>query len=71
MREIIASGRIGRLLAVQSWLSSYNDDSTNIRNIRAVGGGALYDIGCYNVDLSRMLFGGGPEGVEAASPATR
>ena len=37
----------------------YNDDPTNIRNIRDAGGGALYDIGCYIVNLSRMLFGGG------------
>ncbi len=64
--EIVASGRIGRLLAVQSWFSYYNDDPTNIRNIQAVGGGALYDIGCYNVNLSRMLFGGEPDRVEAA-----
>ena len=52
VREIVASGRIGRLLAVQSWFSYYNDDPSNIRNIRDVGGGALYDIGCYNVNLS-------------------
>jgi predicted dehydrogenase len=56
VREIVASGRIGSLVAVQSWFSYYNDDPANIRNIRAVGGGALYDIGCYCIDLSRMLF---------------
>ena len=33
-REIVASGRIGRLLAVQSWFSYYNDDPSNIRNIQ-------------------------------------
>ena len=60
VRELVASGRIGRLSAVQSWFSYYNDDPANIRNIRDVGGGALYDIGCYNVNLSRMLFGAEP-----------
>ena len=60
VRELVASGRIGRLTAVQSWFSYFNDDPTNIRNIAAAGGGALYDIGCYNVNLSRMLFGGEP-----------
>jgi len=64
--ELVRSGRIGRLVAVQSWFSYFNDDPTNIRNIRAVGGGALYDIGCYNVNLSRLLFGGEPTRVEAA-----
>ncbi len=65
VREIVQSGRIGRLAAVQSWFSFYNDDPANIRNIRAFGGGALYDIGCYNVNLSRMLFDGEPDDVVA------
>ena len=60
VRELVAGGRIGRLTAVHSWFSYYNDDPANIRNIRAFGGGALYDIGCYSVNLSRMLFGAEP-----------
>ena len=65
-RELVASGRIGTLIAVQSWFSYFNDDPANIRNIQAFGGGALYDIGCYSVNLSRMLFGGEPTRVEAS-----
>ena len=63
-RELIASGRIGRLQAVQSWFSFYNDDPSNIRNVLEMGGGAMYDIGCYCVNLSRMLFGSEPTGVQ-------
>jgi predicted dehydrogenase len=59
-RELIAEGRIGRLRAVQSWFSYYNDDPANIRNRIDNGGGALYDIGCYCINLSRTLFGGEP-----------
>jgi predicted dehydrogenase len=66
VRELVASGRIGTLVAVQSWFSYFNDDPSNIRNIHATGGGALYDIGCYCVNLSRMLFGGEPTRVEAS-----
>ena len=66
VRELVASGRIGRLVAVDTWFSYFNDDPGNIRNIRAAGGGALYDIGCYAVNLSRMLFGAEPTGVKAA-----
>jgi predicted dehydrogenase len=66
VRELIASGRIGRLSAVDSWFSYHLDDPTNIRNIREVGGGALYDIGCYSINLSRMLFGEEPASVAAA-----
>jgi predicted dehydrogenase len=65
-RDLVASGRIGRLVAVDSWFSYFNDDPANIRNIREYGGGALYDIGCYSVNLSRMLFGSQPTRVQAA-----
>ncbi|MEO8468575.1 MAG: Gfo/Idh/MocA family oxidoreductase [Chloroflexota bacterium] len=66
VRDLVAAGRIGRLVSVESWFSYFNDDPTNIRNIREYGGGALYDVGSYNVNLSRMLFGAEPTRVEAA-----
>jgi predicted dehydrogenase len=66
VRDLVASGRIGRLRAVQSWFSYFNDDRRNIRNVPEFGGGALYDIGCYCINLSRMLFGGEPTGIEAS-----
>ena len=65
-RRMVAEGRIGRLMAVQSWFSYYNEDPGNIRNKVDAGGGALYDIGCYCVNLSRMLFGGEPTRVQAS-----
>jgi predicted dehydrogenase len=66
VRELTASGRIGELRAVQSWFSYFNDDPSDIRNIREAGGGALFDIGCYSVNLSRMLFGAEPVRVEGS-----
>jgi predicted dehydrogenase len=66
VRELVAGGRLGRLVAVDSWFSYFNDDPANIRNIREFGGGALFDIGCYCVNLSRMLFGAEPVRVEAS-----
>jgi predicted dehydrogenase len=72
--ELVTSGRIGRLMAVQSFFGYYNDDPADIRNISEVGGGALYDIGCYCVNLSRMLFASEPVRVHGAiqrDPANR
>jgi predicted dehydrogenase len=66
VRDLVASGRIGRVRAVQSWFSYFNDDPGNIRNVPELGGGSLYDIGCYCINLSRMLFGGEPTGIEAS-----
>ncbi len=73
VRELVASGRIGRLVAVDSWFSYFNDDPSNIRNKHDVGGGALFDVGCYCVNLSRMLFDAEPIQVDAwirREPAT-
>jgi predicted dehydrogenase len=57
VRQLVASGRIGELRAVQSWFSFFNDDPANIRNIRETGGGALMDVGCYCVSGLRLLAG--------------
>jgi predicted dehydrogenase len=66
VREVASSGRIGELRAVQSWFSYFNDDPTNIRNIPEAGGGALFDVGCYSVNLSRMLFGAEPVRIQGS-----
>lgn len=65
VRRLVAEGRIGRLTAVDSWFSYHLDDPADIRNILAVGGGGLWDIGCYCVNLSRMLFGAEPTALHA------
>ncbi|WP_436606451.1 Gfo/Idh/MocA family protein [Sorangium sp. So ce1036] len=59
-RDWVRSGRIGDLVSVQAAFSFFNRDATNIRNRKDVGGGALYDIGCYAVNTSRFLFGREP-----------
>jgi predicted dehydrogenase len=60
-REIVASGELGRLRAIQSCFSYNNADPANIRNRPETGGGALYDIGCYAVSSARFLAGAEPE----------
>src|SRR5262245_24130529 len=55
-RELVRSGKIGDLRAVQVFFSYHNDDPDNIRNQPDIGGGALYDIGCYGIVSGRFLF---------------
>ena len=55
-RELVREGRIGSPRAVQVLFSYFNDDPRNIRNQPAIGGGALYDIGCYAILSGRYLF---------------
>ncbi len=55
-REIVRSGALGELRAMQVFFSYFNRQPDNIRNRLEVGGGALYDIGCYAIVAGRFLF---------------
>lgn len=63
--EVIKSGRIGPVRAVQTAFSYTNKDLQNIRNQKEVGGGALYDIGGYAINTARLIFGSEPKRVVA------
>jgi predicted dehydrogenase len=59
-KELVTSGWIGRIRAIQTFFSYFNVNPANIRNIPEYGGGALMDIGCYPIHISRFLFGEEP-----------
>ena len=65
VREDVRGGRLGDLRAIQMAFSYFNRDPANVRNQAGIGGGALMDIGCYPVVLSRFLFGEEPARVIA------
>ena len=60
VQEQVKCGEIGELRAIQSAFSYMNRDPQNIRNMPDIGGGGIYDIGCYPVFISRMVFGEEP-----------
>jgi predicted dehydrogenase len=60
-RELIRAGRIGTPQAVQVFFSYFNADPANIRNQADIGGGALYDIGCYAIVAGRYMFEAEPQ----------
>src|SRR5690606_23501909 len=60
IRALLREGRIGTLRAVQCVFSFFTDDPADIRNQPDIGGGALYDIGCYAVATARFVFGTEP-----------
>jgi predicted dehydrogenase len=62
-KQIVDEGGIGQLRTIQSFFSYFNTDASNIRNRADIGGGGMMDIGCYNVSLSRFIFGGEPKRV--------
>jgi predicted dehydrogenase len=59
-RHLVRAGRIGELRSISGQFSYFNRDPANIRNIRESGGGALLDLGCYPITLSRFMYGEEP-----------
>lgn len=63
VRDMVRAGEVGELRLVHVLFSYFNTDQANIRNKAEIGGGALYDIGCYAVVSGRFLFGAEPQRV--------
>ena len=63
--ELVTSGAIGDVGAMQTLFLYRLVDPTNIRN-KPPGGGGLYDIGCYAILTARYIFGAEPVRVAAA-----
>ena len=56
VRERVRNGELGELRVIQAYFAYFNRDANNIRNKVDIGGGALYDIGCYPIVTGRFLF---------------
>ena len=58
----IQAGDIGPIRGIHAVFSFNNANAVdNIRHRRQLGGGALYDVGCYPVSAARLLLGQEPE----------
>ena len=66
VRELVRSGEIGDVRSIFGMFSYFNQDLNNIRNKAEWGGGALMDIGCYPIQVSRFVLGQEPMRVSAA-----
>ena len=64
-REIVRSGQLGRVSHLHVAFSYNNTDPDNIRNVAGVGGGAVYDIGCYAIVAARWFLDADPVRVVA------
>jgi D-xylose 1-dehydrogenase (NADP+, D-xylono-1,5-lactone-forming) len=65
VQELVAQGAIGSVRQVQASFTVKVSDPANTRLIPELGGGALFDVGCYCVNLVRMAIGVAPERVSA------
>ncbi|MGQ9617091.1 MAG: Gfo/Idh/MocA family protein [Spirochaetota bacterium] len=61
--KMVRGGEIGTLRAIESAFSYFLTNEASYLMSRELGGGALYDVGCYCVNVSRMLAGEEPSEV--------
>ena len=58
--ELVRSGTLGEIRAMQCWFAYDNPPGENLRNSVTHGGGALYDVGGYAIVAGRLLSGADP-----------
>jgi len=63
IEKLVRAGKLGRLQAVNMLFSYHLTDPKNVRNQAKIGGGGLYDIGCYPITLARFVFDADPKRV--------
>ena len=69
--EMCRNGSIGEIKTVESSFSYVLDDPSSYLMSRELGGGVLYDVGCYCVDVSRLMTGSEPVEVYGMFNLTR
>ncbi|HUT08796.1 MAG TPA: Gfo/Idh/MocA family oxidoreductase [Candidatus Latescibacteria bacterium] len=63
---LIGEGKIGEVRSIHSSFTfPFERDGANYRWFPAMGGGALYDVGCYPLSVARLIFGEEPVSVFA------
>lgn len=65
--DMLHQGVIGDLRIVRSTFTFNLTDETNIRLNAELGGGALMDVGCYGVNVARLMTGAEPTAVAAVA----
>ena len=56
LRNVIASGKVGDVLFVRGWLGFTLPSAEDPRLDPALGGGSLWDLGCYPIGLVRAML---------------
>jgi D-xylose 1-dehydrogenase (NADP+, D-xylono-1,5-lactone-forming) len=66
VQELIASDEIGEIKYMRACFSFFLEDrGANIRMNKEMGGGSIYDVGCYCIHAIRNILGSEPVTVEA------
>jgi predicted dehydrogenase len=63
VKELIDSGKIGKVVMMHGMFSFYLANEQDIRMDAALGGGSIWDLGCYPISYFRYLSGMEPDRV--------
>ena len=67
VRRLLDEGTIGDLRAVVAVFTFTVHDPNNVRRVPEYGGGSLYDVGAYCINVSRWMFGRPPVAVSGSA----
>jgi len=65
-KELVESGAIGKLQAVRGSFTFKMHTEVNIRLVPEMGGGSIWDVGCYPISYARYIIGAEPVSVFGA-----
>ena len=63
VQDILASGLLGKLERVESYVMGANGIPGGWRKIKAHGGGMMLDWGVHLIDQAVVMFGGAPDSI--------
>jgi xylose dehydrogenase (NAD/NADP) len=66
IEEMISAGKLGRIQLIRGSFTFKSDDPDNIRWDPEMGGGALWDVGCYPLNYARAMVGTEPTAIFAS-----
>jgi predicted dehydrogenase len=60
VKEMVESGALGKLQLIKGAFTFTLNREGNFRNIKEMGGGSIWDVGCYPISYARMIVGAEP-----------
>lgn len=65
LKAMVDEGKVGEMKIIRATFTFFLREPRNIRMYRSLAGGALMDVGCYPVNISRLVAGAEPLAVTA------
>ncbi len=60
VKEIVDSGELGKIQLIKGAFSFFLNREKDYRNFKELGGGSIWDVGCYPISFTRTIVGAEP-----------